>query len=275
MKRPMLRYHGGKFRLAPWVLQHFPPHRSYVEPFAGAGSVFFQKARSPCETINELDNRIVNVYKVLRDPVTAAELRRRIELTPFARGTFEWSYEDPVDEIDAAHKAITVSFLGQGSDGITRGYRTGFRCRPSEERSTAAHEWATWPAQITFFTARLRGVLIERCDALKLIARLDQRDVLVYCDPPYVLSTRSAARSRHGYRHEMTDADHVALAGVLHDCTGMVLISGYPCELYNDLYRDWSHVTTQARADGNQQRTEMLWMNPAAVAGQRQHRLIA
>lgn len=273
--RPMLRYHGGKFRLAPWILQHFPPHRAYVEPFAGAGSIFFQKPRSLCETINEKDDRIVNIYKVLRDPVTAAELRRRVELTPFARGQFDWCYEEPVDEVDAAHKGIAVSFMGQGSDGITRGYRTGFRARPSDERSTGAHEWATWPAEIAFFTARLRGVLIERCDALKLIPRLDAADVLTYCDPPYVLSTRSAARSRHGYRHEMTDADHVALAGVLHACRGMVLISGYPCDLYSDLYRDWLHVSVEARADGNQPRTECLWMNPAAVAGQRQHRLLA
>jgi DNA adenine methylase len=273
--RPMLRYHGGKFRLAPWIIEHMPPHRSYVEPFAGAGSVFFQKPRSPCEVLNELDGNIVNVYRVLRDPESAAELRRRLELTPYARDEFEWSYEGPRDDVDRAHKAIVRSFMGQGSDGITRGYRTGFRCKPSAERQTAAHEWATWPAQVPFFLSRLQGVLIENCDALKLIHRLDAADALTYCDPPYVLSTRSAARSRHGYAHEMTDADHIALSAVLHACTGMVMLSGYPSALYEDLYRDWPRVTTESRADQNRPRTEVLWMNPAAFAGQRQRKLIA
>jgi len=273
--RPMLRYHGGKFRIAHWIVQHFPPHRAYVEPFAGAGSVFFQKPRSPCETINEIDDRIVNVYEVLRDPVSAAELRRRLELTPYARGSYEWSYQLPVDKIDAAHKAITISFMGQGSDGITRRYRTGFRARPSQERSTAAHEWATWPKEIEFFHQRLRGVMIERCNALKLISRLDGPDVLTYCDPPYLLSTRSAPKTGHGYTHEMTDADHVVLASTLHACTGLVLISSYPCELYNDLYKGWGQVTMEVRVERNRKRTEVLWMNPAAMAAQRQPRLIA
>ena len=237
--------------------------------------MFFRKPRSPSETINEIDGRIVNVYRVLRDPATAAELRRRLELTPFARTEFNWSYEEPVDAIDDAHKILCRSFMGQGSDSVTRGYRTGFRCRPSEERQTAAHEWTTWPEQVPFFLSRLEGVLIESCDALKLITRLDGPHVLTYCDPPYVLSTRAAARSRHGYRFEMTDADHVALAGVLHACTGMVAISGYPSELYKELYAGWHQVSTQTRADGNEKRTEVLWMNAATVAAQRQPRLIA
>lgn len=273
--RPLLRYHGGKFRLAPWIIEHFPAHRAYLEPFAGAASVFFQKPRSSCETINEIDDRIVGIYRVLRDPASAAELRRRLELTPFSRTEFNDAYKPPVDEIDAAHKGLILSFMGQGSDGITRGYRTGFRCRPSEERQTAAHEWAGWPKEIPFFLARLQGVLIERCDALRLIPRMDSPDTLIYCDPPYVLSSRSSARGRHGYRYEMTDAQHEELAEVLHACRGMVVLSGYASPLYTRLYRDWHQVSCDIRADNNRPRTEILWRNQACLEQQRQRRLIA
>jgi DNA adenine methylase len=267
----MLRYYGAKFRIAPWILSHFPPHRAYVEPFAGAGSVFFQKPRSPCEVLNERDANIVGIYRILRDPADAQELRRRLELTPYARDELEASYEAPADEIDAAYRLIVRSFLGHGSDGVTRGHRTGFRGKPSAERQTAAHEWAGWPACIPFFLERLQGVMIENCDALKLIPRFDAPDVLTYCDPPYVLSTRQG----HGYRFEMTDAHHVALAAILKSCAGMVLLSGYPSPLYQELYHGWRSVTTRARADQNRQRTEVLWMNAACEVGQRQMELRA
>ncbi len=67
-KRPALRYHGGKWRLAPWIISHFPPHLVYCEPYGGAASVLIQKPRSHGEIYNDLDGEIVNVFRVLRDP---------------------------------------------------------------------------------------------------------------------------------------------------------------------------------------------------------------
>lgn len=274
--RPVLRYHGGKFRLASWIISHFPPHRCYVEPYAGAASVLMRKPRSPAECINDLDDRIVNVFRMLRDPETAQELRRRLELTPFARTEFDESYAPPKDPVDDALKTLALSFMGQGSDSVTRGYRTGFRCalRNRDSKALPSHEWADWPSQIPAFVDRLRGVAIERADALQVICRLDSPDTLFYIDPPYLSSTRTASR-KHGYRHEMTDDDHVKLAEIVRDLEGMVVISGYPSTLYEDLYGDWIRQECDAMADRGRRRTEVIWLNDACQARQRQMELRA
>lgn len=268
--RPALRYHGGKFRLAPWILTFFPEHRIYVEPFGGAASILLQKKRVNSEVYNDLDSRIVNVFRVLREPYKAAELRRRIELTPFSREEFDATYTEPLDDLDAAHKTIVRSFLGHGSDSATRSCRTGFRAK-CHDRALPSIEWSTWPDSIPAFTDRLRGVVIEHRDAMEVIERYDTKETLIYADPPYLFSTRTAiqnrTRSTQGYRHEMDDDEHHRLARVLHSVKSMVVLSGYPSELYDsDLYADWQRFERKHVADGGKSRTEVVWLNPACSA---------
>jgi len=276
--RPVLRYHGGKFRLAEWILGFLPPHQCYVEPFAGAASVLMRKPRSPAECINDLDERVVNVFRVLRDRAQASELRRRLELMPFSRVEFNEAYAEAADEIDSAVKTIALAFMGQGSDAITKGFRTGFRCalRNRDNRGLPSHEWADWPTQIPEFVERLQGVAIECCGARDIIPRLDSPETLFYVDPPYPLSTRSGSSSKHGYKFEMTDEQHRDLARLLKDCEGMVVLSGYPCALYDDeLYAGWTRHECGAWADRGAQRVEVVWLNEACAEAQRQQRLIA
>lgn len=271
--RPVLRYHGGKFRLAPWILQFFPPHRIYVEPFAGAASVLLLKPRVKSEVYNDLDSRIVNVFRVLRDPAQAVELQRRVALTPFSREEFDATYEEPADAIDAAHKTIVRSFMGHGSDSATRSVRTGFRAK-CHDRALPSIEWANWHQAVPTFTSRLMGVVIEHRDALEVLARYDTPESLAYVDPPYVFATRSAIQGRtrgtQGYRHEMDDEAHRRLASVLHGFSGMVVLSGYPSALYDrDLYPDWERFERRHTADGGRARTEVVWLNAAASAALR------
>lgn len=272
--RPALRYHGGKFRLAPWVLEFFPPHQAYVEPFGGAASVLLQKQRCPAECYNDLDDRIVGFFRVLRDPVQAAELQRRVALTPYARTELEWAFGEPTDAVDAAHRLVVRSFLGHGSDSATRQCRTGFRSRLTDGRALPSHEWSNWPEAVPAFTERLQGVLIENHDALAVINRMDHPGTLIYADPPYVHASRSAMTNRrsgtNGYAHELDDDGHIALAEVLHKARGMVVLSGYPSELYARLYADWDMHERSHVADAGTMRTEVVWLNPAcSIALQR------
>lgn len=88
--RPLLRYHGGKWKLAPWIISHMAEHKTYVEPFGGGGSVLIRKPRAYAEVYNDLDGDVVNLFRVARD--RGEELRQALALTPFARGEFDISY---------------------------------------------------------------------------------------------------------------------------------------------------------------------------------------
>jgi DNA adenine methylase len=269
-RRPALRWHGGKWKLAPWIVGHFPAHRTYVEPFGGAASVLLRKGRSYAEVYNDLDESVVGLFRVLRDPGAAAELIRRLDSTPFARAEFEAAYAGTDDPIEAARRLCVRSFMGFGSDGHNAATRTGFRANSNRSGTTPAHDWANYPAALSGVAARLRGVVIERRPAVEVMIAHDRADTLHYVDPPYLPETRSNKSRKsggkyHAYAHEMTAADHGCLLAALRDLAGMVVLSGYPSAAYDGALGDWTKVEIAALADGALARTECLWLNPAAV----------
>lgn len=268
--RPALRYHGGKFRLAPWIISFFPAHGVYVEPYGGAASVLLQKQPAHSEVYNDIADEIVNVFRVLRDPGQASRLARLVELTPFARAEFELSYESSDDPCEQARRTIVRSFMGHGSGAVASKHATGFRAlvRQGGRTQGPAQDLITWPEQVPAFVERLRAVAIESQDALYLMARTDGPDTLFYVDPPYPHSTRGNAKGvRQKYVQELNDDDHRSLGRVLLDLQGMVVLSGYPCDLYDrELFAGWERHERQALADGGRKRTEVVWLNPACSA---------
>jgi DNA adenine methylase len=271
--RPVLRYHGGKWILAPWIIGFFPKHRIYVEPFGGGASVLIRKPRSYAEVYNDLDDEIVNVFRILRDSRQAEELARLISLTPWSRTEFYAAYEPTEDPLERARRTIARAYMAFGTTS-RRANRTGFRVRCYRQHTTAPRDWVRYPAAIAAFCERLKGVAIENRDALMVMAQQDSPETLHYLDPPYPRSTRPSqkwdSRNDRAYAHEMTDDDHRELARIAHQLDGFVMISGYPCELYDrELYHDWQRHERGHLADGAQKRTEVLWLNPACVSALR------
>jgi DNA adenine methylase len=265
--RPVLRYHGGKFRLAPWVIKHFPPHRCYVEPFGGAAGVLIQKDRAYAEVYNDLDGDIVNVFRVLRDRAQCEQLIAQLLLTPYARDEFDAAYEPTTDPIERARRTLVRAEMGFGSAGATKGC-TGFRIDTRRKHGTAQQLWASFPESLARVCARLSGVMIENRPALAVIEQHDAEDTLFYVDPPYVMGTRNVG-ARHGryYTCEMSDDEHVQLLEKLCAVEGMVVLSGYESALYMGALQGWSMASTEARisaARGAGIRTECLWLNPSA-----------
>jgi len=257
--RPLLRWHGGKWLLAPWIIGHMPPHKIYVEPFGGAASVLLRKRRAYSEVYNDLDGDVVNLFRVLRDPAQAGLLVDLIRLTPFARQEFVEAYEPSDDAVEKARRLITRSFMGFGSNGVHR--KAGFRANSNRSGTTPARDWLNYPDALAQIVERLKGVTVESRDAMAVMAAHDGASVLHYVDPPYLPATRDGGAD---YAHELTADQHSALLAFLCSLEGSVVLSGYPHPTYDAALPGWKRVERDALADGARARTEVLWLNPRA-----------
>lgn len=260
---PAIRYHGAKFRLAPWIMRFFPRHQCYVEPFGGAAGVLLQKSRAYAEVYNDLDGEIVNFFSVLRDRGLRDRLVEALLLTPFARTEFDLAYTATEDPVEMARRTAVKAQMGFGSAGATKG-RTGFRVDTARAYGTAWDLWSRYPEALAAVGERFTGVLIENRDALDVMAAHDAPTTLFYVDPPYVLSTRQMQGAGRYYRHEMDDKQHLGLLDQLDRLGGMVVLSGYDSPIYRDRLTDWRSYSTQsviAAGRGSGKRIEVVWLN--------------
>lgn len=193
--RPALRWHGGKWLLAPWIIEHFPPHRVYVEPYGGAGSVLLHKPRSYAEVWNDLDTDVVNLFRVLRDGKRAARLAELLRLTPFARAEFEAACHS-ASGVEKARRLVIRSFMGFGSGAPNLAIRTGFRANSNRSGTTPAQDWPQIPDNLLAVAGRFRGVVIENRSAADVMAQHDGPDTLHYLDPPYPARNSQITQAR-------------------------------------------------------------------------------
>ncbi len=266
--RPALRWFGGKWRLAPWIISHFPPHAAYCEPYGGAASVLLRKPPARLETWNDLHGRLVSFFRVLRE--RPDDLARLLALTPYARQEYEQARELADDPLEDARRFYILASQGRvGAAGAAEWGRVhGWRyirdvdgrngSPPTSEFADLRHFHA--------IAARFKHVQIECDQALTVIGRYDHQTTLHYVDPPY---WDPAADLHSRYAHELAgEADHRALAEALHGCRGMVVLSGRPSALYAELYDQagWRWVERSSLLDSGRSGVEALWLNPAAAA---------
>lgn len=253
--RAVTKYPGSKWSIAGWIISYFPEHHSYLEPFFGSGAVLFNKTRSNIETVNDLDGNVVNMFEwIKRDP---ERLAHEIYWTPYARAIYEDAFASvPQDSLEKAVNFYIRLNMGHGfrTNGKKVGWKNDVQGR---EKAYAAQDWINLPEKIILTAERLRGVQIENRPAIDLIQRFNYSNVLVYADPPYVLSVRYGKQ----YRYEMNDRQHADLLDVLMAHKGPVLLSGYDNDLYNDRLKTWYREETKCRSQVGTVKKEVLWMN--------------
>lgn len=257
--RPPMPYLGGKMRLAEQIVSLLPAHEHYVEPYAGSLAVLLAKPASAMETVNDLDSDLVTFWRMLRDrPV---DLARVCALTPHARAEHAAAYElEAQDELERARRVWVQ--LTQGRAGVRT--RTGWRhyVNPAGSSASMPDYLAGYVDRMAAAASRLADVSLESRPALELIASYGRdRRVLLYVDPPYLGATRRSG----GYAVDMPgEAEHRELAEALHAARAAVVLSGYPSQLYDELYAGWDrHTIAASTGQGGtwEARTEVLWSN--------------
>lgn len=264
MSAPPFAYFGGKTTLAPQIVDLLPSHRHYVEPFAGSLAVLLAKPPSTMETVNDLDGHLMTFWRVLRD--RPDDLMRVCALTPHSRAEHLEAYDfDPGDDLEHARRVWVA--LTQGRGNTLR--RTGWRYfqDPGRRGPTSMPDYLTsYVERMRGAAARLAHVSLECRPALEIVEAYGRHDeVLIYADPPYLGSTRSARQ----YLVEMSaGAEHAALAEALLGCRAAVVLSGYASPLYDEMFADWHRLEFRAytgqgnHSDArNDRRTEVLWSN--------------
>lgn len=261
VKRPPLRYHGGKFRLAPWIIGHLPAHCHYVEVFGGGAGVLLRKPRSRIEVWNDLDSQVFNFFQVLRDGEKCSRLCDLISLTAFSRDEFDLSFLQCEDAVEAARRFVVRTHMGHGTSSMDPSDSNGFRSCDIRAGKSYAREWLGIPDAVRMAAERMRGVTLENLDFRKLIPKFDDVDTLFYVDPPYMASTRDAGGK--GYVHELSEQDHRQLLWLLKGCKGKVALSGYSCGLYEEALGGWRRAQKVSQANGQRgavSRVECLWL---------------
>ncbi len=256
MIAPAFRYYGSKATMAQWIVDLMPAHSAYVEPFAGSAAVLLRKPRSTKEVLNDWDDDVMNFWRVLRD--YPAGLIEVLQLTPYGRAEHSMARRrEPMDPIEQARRfyaATCLSFNGSGTGGYSAGnLYSGAQPATFHRRIDQ---------RLSLVADRLRLVELENIDALSLIDRWDDSRTLMYVDPPYLGSVRSA---QNQYAKDNGSIGfHERLIARLKTFKGNVILSGYSSPLYSDLLSSWTVRTKPgvAKSSGRERpTTEVVWLN--------------
>lgn len=213
MKR-ILNYPGSKWRSAQFIINQFPNHKAYLEPYFGSGAVFFNKSKVTLETINDVDGRLINLFDQIRN--RPAELSFLVKMTPYSREEYERSQEVSIDKLEDARRMLVRCWFAIG--GKTNAM-VGWRRNISWNGPYNTYDWNNIPAIILEAAERLKEAQIENKDAVELIKEMNDVDTLIYADPPYLRETRV---SNH-YENEMSEYEHTEMLEALRAHKGPVL----------------------------------------------------
>lgn len=259
--KPILKYPGAKWSRSKWIVDHFPEHARYLEPFAGSAAAFFSKSPVEHEVLGDTNQSLTNLFEVIR--TNAEELAWMIEMTPWSEDEYEAyelaeHYHGTGSALEDARRFLVRCWQAHGTK---LGSTCGWRHKGIASNSSTTRLWRKLPDRLLAVVDRLKDAEIRNRPALELIDYYHHPSYLIYADPPYVLSTRTY----NLYANEMTDGEHLSLLDALDRHPGPVVLSGYSHPLYTDRLAHWEQVKMTSLAEHGMMRTEVLWLNRQAA----------
>lgn len=221
--------------MAHEIIKRLPPHHGYVEPFAGGLNVLLRKPVERYEVANDADRGVFCTWKCVRE--RPDELYDMLAFTMYSRNEqaaasdiVKAGYTD--DELLNAWAFLTMSQQALGCKTIA----TKQWCSNHiGHQGWRASQFSRIKDRIATVADRLGCVEFDNDDALNVIERHDSEGVLFYVDPPYCSDVAT-----QGYAHSMSNDQQLDLSERLHSVSGLVVLSGYDCALYSELYDDWN-----------------------------------
>lgn len=250
----ILRRLGNKQKIAVKIQKEFPPHRIYIEPFFGAGGMFFNKPKANYNIVNDLDSDVFNLFQVSSNE--PEKLKKAFKKMPIHSDLLEhWKENKEVDPIKKALRFLFLSnftYLGTGQQlrytGTKNEYPEKFDCF------------------LDATTNYLFGVQFANADFRKFIkdisfqtdGRNDEGKTLIYCDPPYL-------NTNDNYSNSFNETDSFDLFEILVNSKCMFAISEFDNEfvLNQAKERGLNIVYIGERTNLKNKRTEILITNYA------------
>ncbi len=240
------KWPGGKGNLVKWIIQYVPQGRIYIEPFAGAASVFWHLSKTfELEVINDIDIDVVNLYKVLKDSHKFKIFSNKLFATPYSRAEFRRAIQmlktADIDDIYRAWAFFVRQNQGFSGLGLNESNWSRSLYCTNRDMTKNVSQWRSRLKILSFWHERLQKVHIYNTDATECIKHWDSSDTVFYLDPPYILDTR---RTRSIYKKELDLSYHERLVDTLLLVKGKVVLSCYDHPTYYPLIEaGWQKIT--------------------------------
>ena len=242
----ILRRLGNKKKLAKKIQAYFPPHKIYIEPFFGAGGMFFNKPKAKYNIVNDLDSDVFNLFQVVMNQ--KEELEKAFYMMPIHSDLFKFYMKNNITEpIQRAVRFIFLSnfsFLGK-MDCMKLGDGKGGK------------EMFHKNIDKTFDIINGVDFSNKKADSfIKSISYKDVKNTFIYCDPPYLGTIDN-------YSNSFTESDSLDLFTTLQEtgCKWAMSEFDHPFILQQAKERNLNVIILGERQNLKNRRTEILVTN--------------
>lgn len=264
----IIKYFGGKNGMFNSIIKHFPDklsYNTYIEPFGGSFAIGFHTPEdriAPIEIYNDLYNNVYSLFKVLSNDVLFSEFKKLCDLSYYSE-TLRRQFKEELksDKLSDVRRAFYFFYVNRSSHNGIGGFSMNRVVRRNMAKSVS--DYLSTVDRLSEIHQRLSKVMVLNRDAIKLMEEYNSPNVFMYCDPPYVLSTRSSAER---YVVDMADEEQERFINTCVNSKAKLLISGYDCELYDTLtHNGFEKISFDVNTiSGNRKpkiKTETLWKN--------------